>query len=147
MFIKYKWSNNIRHPSVSRVKWYALYKVWNTQYIKHYMKLKRDLLAHLCTVSNKNRDSLTIRRREIIPCPETQKLINQQNMLRVLTKLSSYRQQKLFQVEQRQAKTNTSVNVCQLCSHTTRPTAKWEQFGLREKAGWFTTWIFTWIIF
>jgi hypothetical protein len=107
------------------------------------MKLKRDLCAHLRTVSNSNRDSLTIRRREIIPLHETQKPINQQNILRVLMKLSSYRQQKLFQVEQCQAKTNTSVNVRQLCLHTTRPTAKWKQFALREKAVWFTTLIFT----
>jgi len=74
------------------------------------MKLKRDLRAHLCTVANKHRDSLN-RRREIIPFPETQKLINEQNILSVLTKLSSYRQQKLYQLEQCQAKTNTSVNV------------------------------------
>jgi hypothetical protein len=68
-------------------------------------------------------------------------------MLGVPMKLSSYRQQKLFQVEQCQAKTNTSLNVCQLCSRTTKRTAKWEQFALREKAVWFTTLIFAWIMF
>ena len=60
------------------------------------------LRTNLCTVSNVNRDSLTIRR-EIIPFPETQKPINQQNILRVPMKLSSYREQKLFQAEQCQA--------------------------------------------